>query len=165
MFVPPGADLRATDRLSKLRRHCRGFREEPSESKWLGCKTALSPLSTLREQFCKGFTDRKRCANGTFFGRNSIHPAKLAVVNQITTAKSRAQARRICGFTVQLPIICILLLCYFPIALYLYGAMVRLWLFLIPKLSSEPQYLPPPMPCHQTCTPSSAAPLHPALRT
>ena|SRR5271155_4202567 len=87
----------------------------------VGLQDRSLPLPTLREQFYKGFTDRKRCANGTFFGRNSIHPAKLGVVNQITIAKSRAQAWRSCAITVQMPIICILLLCYFPIAPYLYG--------------------------------------------
>jgi hypothetical protein len=71
----------------------------------------------LRERFCKGLTDRKRYANGAFFGRKSICLAKLAVVNQITNVKSRAQARRTRAIAMQMPIICILLLCYFPIAL------------------------------------------------
>jgi hypothetical protein len=59
MFVPPGAGLRATDRLSKLRRHYRGFREEPSEIQMVGLQDCSLPLPTLREQFYKGFTDRK----------------------------------------------------------------------------------------------------------
>ena len=68
------------------------------------------------EQFCKGLTDRKRCAIEAFFGRKSLRPAKLVVVNQITKVKSRAQAGRTSGIAVQVPIVCILLLCYFPIA-------------------------------------------------
>jgi hypothetical protein len=77
-------------------------------------------MPSSREQACKGLTDRKRCANGAFFGRKSLRPAKLIVVNQITKVKSRAQARRTSGIAVQVPIVCILLPCYFPIAQYLY---------------------------------------------
>jgi hypothetical protein len=46
----------------------------------------------LREQFCKGFANRKRCANGAIIGRKSMRPAKLGVVNQIAGAKSSARA-------------------------------------------------------------------------
>ena len=77
-------------------------------------------MPTSREQFCKGLTDRKRCANGAFFAREPLRPAKLVVVNQIAKVKSRAQARRTSGITGQVPIVCILLLCYFPIARYFY---------------------------------------------
>ena len=82
---------------------------------------SLSPPTASREQFCKGFTDRKRCANGAIIGRKSIHPAKLIAVNQMRKVQSRARARRTCGTAVQVRIICILLLCYFPIARYKYG--------------------------------------------
>jgi hypothetical protein len=68
-------------------------------------------MPTSREHFCKGLTDRKRCANGAFFARESLRPAKLVVVNQIAKVKSRAQARPTSGVACQVPIVCILLPC------------------------------------------------------
>jgi len=53
---------------------------------------SFSPPTILREQFCKGFANRKRCANGAIIGRKSMRPAKLGVVNQIAGAKSSARA-------------------------------------------------------------------------
>src|SRR5580658_8458685 len=117
----PSGRVCAPHVVSKLQRHYRGFREEPSEIQLVGLQDRSLPLPSLREQFCKGFTDRKRCAIGAIIGRKSIRLAKLVVLNQITKVMSKAQARRTPGSAFQMPIVCILLLCYFPIARYMDG--------------------------------------------
>src|SRR5271155_1307211 len=39
--------------VSKLQRHCCGFREEPSEIQLVGLQDHSLPLPSMREQFCK----------------------------------------------------------------------------------------------------------------
>src|ERR1700733_14508573 len=120
-FAPSGAGLHAIGRLSIPQRRHAGVQESPAEIQLVGLQDRPLPPTASREQFCKGFTDRKRCANGAIIGRKSIHPAKLILVNQMRKVKSRARARRTRGTAVQVRIICILLLCYFPNARYKYG--------------------------------------------
>src|SRR5580698_3377525 len=70
MFVPPGAGLRATQRVSKLQRLCRGFREEPSELQWVGLQDRSLPLDLRENDFARALRTASGVPTERLLGEN-----------------------------------------------------------------------------------------------
>jgi hypothetical protein len=72
MLVPPGAGLRATNRLSKLQHHCRGFREEPAELQLDGLQDRSLPLQLREINFARALRTASDVPTEPLLGENQF---------------------------------------------------------------------------------------------